>query len=124
MSQHPAPGRPGRPSGRGNPPRPGDPQSLGAALSQLFAIKGFAATKTDDALAAAWRTAAGDRIADRTTVTGITRGVLGVGVSNAALLNELVAFHKGSLLAAMKAQYPHLKLRDMKFRLRSDVTKS
>ena len=110
------------PAARG--PRPaakGDPQSLGAALSELFALKGYASTKGDAQLADAWRELAGPRIAERTAVLGVNRGVLQVGVASAAMLNELASFHKAKLVGGLKTKFPEMKLRDIKFRLRGDL---
>ena len=103
--------------------RPGDPQSLGAALSQLFAIKGFANTRTDADLTAAWNEIAGEKVAGLTAVLGVHRGVLQIGVASSAMLNELVAFHQQRLLDGLRQRYPALKLRDIKFRLRGDLTR-
>ncbi|HEX6985788.1 MAG TPA: DUF721 domain-containing protein [Planctomycetaceae bacterium] len=112
------------PAARG--PRPaakGDPQSLGAALSELFALKGYANAKGDAQLADAWKELAGQRIAERTAVLGVNRGVLQIGVASAALLGELASFHKPKLVDGLKERFPALKLRDIKFRLRGDLAK-
>lgn len=97
--------------------------SLGSALSQLFALKGYAADRGNAQLVEAWKALAGERIASRTAVLGVNRGVLQVGVSSAAMLGELASFHKDRLVADLKAKHPALKLRDIKFRLRGDLAK-
>ena len=116
-------GRPGPSAGRGPSPAIHTPSTLGAALSQLFTIKGFASTRTDAELSAAWRELAGDRVADKTAVGAVNRGVLNVSVANSALLNELSSFHKARLVEGLKARFPAMKLRDIKFRLRGDLAK-
>lgn len=98
-----------------------DNLALGFAISQLFALKGYANQKGDAQLAAAWKELAGERVASRTAVLGVNRGVLQVGVSSAALLGELASFHKARLVADLKSKFPALKLRDIKFRLRGDL---
>jgi Dna[CI] antecedent, DciA len=115
--------RAGKPSKRvaGKGGRPGDPQSIGTALSQLFALKGYASVKGDAQLAAGWKELAGERIAERTAVLGVNRGVLQVGVSSAAMLSELVSFHKPKLVEELRSRFPDFKLRDIKFRLRGDL---
>ena len=97
------------------------PSSLGLAISQLFQLKGYANSQTDAALTDTWRRIAGERIGSRSSVLGVTRNVMSIGVGSAALVNELVAFHKAQFLKAMQEAYPHLKLRDLKFRLKSDL---
>ena len=119
--------RDGKPSksvpGTGARPRPGDPQTLGTALSQLFALRGYAHAKGDAQLSEAWKDLAGERIAERTAVLGVNRGVLQVGVASAALLGELASFHRQRLVEDLKTRFPALKLRDIKFRLRGDLAK-
>lgn len=124
-------GRPGRkpsPSaaarGRAQTAQAQGLSSLGSALSQLFALKGYGNDKSDAQLADAWKAVAGERIADRTAVLGVNRGVLQIGVSSAAMLGELASFHKDRLAGDLKAKYPALKLRDIKFRLRGDLAKA
>lgn len=103
--------------------RPGDPQSLGAALSQLIALKGLANSRGDAQLAETWKNVAGERIADRTVVLGVHRGVLQIGVVSSAMMNELAAFHKGRLVEELKDKHAELKVKDIKFRLRGDLAK-
>ncbi|MBM4074458.1 MAG: DUF721 domain-containing protein [Planctomycetes bacterium] len=94
-----------------------DPQTLANALSQYIAIKGFARVQGDEELHAAWKTIAGDDLAKQTRPVQLTRGTLTVAVENAPLLNELVSFQSADLLTRLKAQFPHLKIRNLKFRL-------
>ncbi|MEZ6065000.1 MAG: hypothetical protein R3B90_04685 [Planctomycetaceae bacterium] len=48
----------------------------------------------------------------------IKSGALQIGVANSALLSELSAFHKVSLLEQLQTKYSHLRIRDIKFKLR------
>lgn len=100
-----------------------DSLALASAISQLFAIKGYASDRGNAQLVAAWKDLAGERIAERTAVLGVNRGVLQVGVSSAAMLGELASFHKDRLVDGLKTRYPALKLRGVKFRLRGDLAK-
>ncbi len=100
-----------------------DSLALASAISQLFAIKGYASDRGNAQLVAAWKELAGERIAERAAILGVNRGVLQVGVSSAAMLGELASFHKDRLVADLKSRYPALKLRDIKFRLRGDLAK-
>lgn len=75
-------------------------------------------------LAEAWNNAAGERIASRTKVMGLKAGVLEVGVANAALLNELASFHQLPLLKKMRTEYSEQTIRDLRFKLKSDLTQT
>lgn len=98
-----------------------DPQPLGVVLSQLFALRGYARVQGDRQLHAIWREVAGEKIAAQTKVAGLKNGVLQVGVSSSALLQELQSFHKFSLLDALERDHADLRIRDIKFRLRGDL---
>lgn len=111
------------PAATGGKRRPGDPQSLGSALSQLFALKGYANEKGNAQLADCWKEVAGEKVSSRTTVLGVHRGVLQVGVSSAAMMGELASFHRLRLIEELQTRYPDLKLKGIKFRLRGDLQK-
>lgn len=96
---------------------------MGAALSQLIALKGLANTRGDEQLTETWNTIAGERIAERTAVMGVHRGVLQIAVVSSAMMNELAAFHKGRLVNEFKENHAELKIKDIKFRLRGDLAK-
>src|SRR4051794_11151878 len=98
------------------------PQRLAQAVSELIAMRGWAQVQGHGQLVEAWRSIAGAKLAPATRVIGIRRGVLQVAVGNAPLLSELVAFHKSSLLEALRTQFPQLKVRDLKFVLKGDLS--
>jgi predicted nucleic acid-binding Zn ribbon protein len=100
-----------------------DPQPLSAAIAELIARRGFARMQGTSQLVAIWKQVVDERTAERTKVLGLKRGVLEVGVTNSALLNELVSFQKTGLLARLKAEHPEQKIKDIRFRLRSDLSK-
>jgi predicted nucleic acid-binding Zn ribbon protein len=95
------------------------PERLSQAVTELIALRGWAQLRGQARLAEAWRTAAGDSIAAATRVLGLRRGVLQVAVGNSPLLSELAAFHKASLLESLSRAFPELKVRDLKFVMRS-----
>ncbi len=97
----------------------GGPQPIGIAISELFALRGWARSTADDQLAEAWAAVAGEAVAKRTKVGRIQRGVLQISVDNSALLGELAGFLKHDLLAELNERQPELRLKDLKFRLRS-----
>ncbi|MFQ5730587.1 MAG: DUF721 domain-containing protein [Planctomycetaceae bacterium] len=92
------------------------PQPLAAALSELFAVRGFARVQGQARLADAWAEVAG-QWAGQTRATGVQRGVLQVAVNNAPLRSELEGFHKAELLAAVQHADPGLSICDIRFRL-------
>ena len=59
----------------------------------------------------------GAAVADRTRVGGVRHGVLAVTVAHPALLEELSAFRKPELLAALREKVPGLNLLDIRFRV-------
>ncbi len=100
-----------------------DPTPLSAALAELIARKGFARTQGVAQLAVVWREVSGEKIASMTKVISLQRGVFEVGVANSAMLSELNSFHRMTLLPKLQAKYPEHKIRDLKFKLRSDLQK-
>ncbi|QDU78302.1 hypothetical protein Pla110_00030 [Polystyrenella longa] len=99
------------------------PQSLSKVLNDLFALKGYARIQGNELLHKHWKEIAGEPLASQTRVLGIKRGVLQIGVSNAPLLSELVAFRLPQLLKQLQEEASELKVRDLKFILRGDITK-
>lgn len=97
----------------------GGPQPIGQALSELFALRGWARSAANDDLTEVWNDIAGKAIAERTRVGKIQRGILNIGVDNSALLSELAGFLKDDFLAQLNERRPELRLRDLRFRLRS-----
>ena len=57
-------------------------------------------------------------------IAGVKQGVLQIGVASSALLSELAAFHKQSLLDKLQSDHPHLQVRDIRFRLRGEISPS
>lgn len=97
------------------------PQHLSRALAELIARRGYARVGGDAQLQAVWGEVAGPLIARQTRAVAIRRGVLQVSVAHAPLLSELVAFHKESLLECLRNKHADLKIRDLKFKLDSNV---
>jgi predicted nucleic acid-binding Zn ribbon protein len=98
-----------------------EPQHVRNVISELIALKGLARVHGIEQLQQAWRTVAGDEIGRKSRVLELTRGVLNVGVNNSGLLNELAGFHKQSLLEQLQRQFAHLKIREIKFRLKTEL---
>ena len=94
-----------------------DPLPLSAALSELIALRGFARVRSDNELEAVWKKVAGPDLAKQTRPLAISRGTLTVSVENAPLLSELASFRSPELLQNLKQQAPHLKIKNLKFKL-------
>jgi len=109
------------PKERSRPYDTTEPDLLGAVISKLFATRGYGRMQSDRQLHTAWSEVAGEDLAGQTRVTGLKNGVLQIGVSNAAQLNELAAFRKQELLERLQAEHSHLRVRDLKFKLRGDL---
>lgn len=96
-----------------------EPLHVAKALTDLFALRGYARQRADRQLQEAWEAVAGADIAAETRAVAVSRGVLQVEVSNAPLLGELVGFHRTRLLKLLKEKHPDLRIRDLKFRLQT-----
>ena len=94
-----------------------DPLPLSAALSELIALRGFARVRSENELEAAWKKAAGPELSAQTKPLVVSRGVLSVAVENPALLSELASFRGPELLQSLKQIVPHLKIKNLKFKL-------
>ena len=100
------------------------PEHLAQAISRLIALRGLARVKGESQLQQTWNTVAGERIAGHTKALEIRRGVLHIGVANAPMLGELASFHKLTLLTKLQTEHPGLKIRDLKFKLKTDIKKA
>lgn len=100
------------------PRRRSGPAALGDVLSELFASRGYGRLRAVGALEAAWSEAVGEPAARQTRVSGLRHGVLTVTVAHSALLEELAAFRKAELLAALRRNEDLAgRLQDIRFRV-------
>lgn len=93
------------------------PQLLSAALAELIAARGFARKQGDAALQAAWQQAAGPHWSTMTRPGRIVRGVLQVTVTSPAAMSELVSFQSVEILQTLQQSAPHLRIKNLKFKL-------
>lgn len=94
------------------------PTTLKEAITELIAVRGLARVGANEELRAAWQEIAGTRISQHTRVIGVKRGVLEIGVTNPAMLSELVSFKKHELLQQYQEKYPKYKVSDLRFKLK------
>src|SRR5258708_39643944 len=79
---------------------------LSDILGGLFATRGFGRLRALKELEDAWNTAVGEPGCRQTRLGEVRRGVLNVTVAHPTLLEELVAFQKPMLLAALRRGAP------------------
>jgi hypothetical protein len=99
------------------------PEHLAQAVSRLIALRGLARVRGESQLQETWNAVAGEKIASYTKALEIRRGVLHIGVANAPMLGELASFHKVTLLTKLQTDHAELKIRDLKFKLKTDIKK-
>lgn len=100
------------------------PEHLAKALSRLITLRGLARVRGESQLQERWNKVAGERIANYTRALEIRRGVLHIGVGNAPMMAELASFHKLNLLKTLQSNHPDLKIKDLKFKLKTNIKKS
>jgi predicted nucleic acid-binding Zn ribbon protein len=90
---------------------------LGDILGELFAARGLGRLRARRELEEAWAAAVGEPACRQTRVGEVRRGILSVTVAHSALLEELAAFQKPALLAALRAAAPGAAIQDIRFRV-------
>jgi predicted nucleic acid-binding Zn ribbon protein len=98
-------------------PKQRGPKPLSDVLGELFAARGFARLRGQQELEAAWNAAVGAPGDRMTRVGEVRRGVLSVTVAHSTLLEELAAFQKPALLAALRRNAPGTVIHDIRFRV-------
>jgi len=93
------------------------PRPLGEVLGALFAARGYSRLRGVGELEAAWASAVGEAAGRQTRLGSIRHGVLSVTVAHSALLEELAAFRKPALLAALRRDAPGTLVHDIRFRV-------
>lgn len=93
----------------------GQPTRLGNVLNRLVRQKGIAEQSSQQALQELWKTSVDQRIADKTFVRKFRAGILEIGVSNGAILEELNSYLRHDLLIAVQKKHPDPKIESLKF---------
>ena len=98
-------------------PRGRGPRPLSEILNSLVAARGYGRLRGRAELEAAWEAAVGEMASRQTRIGGIRHGVLSVTVAHPALLEELAAFRKPDILAALRRTTPGAAIQDVRFRV-------
>ena len=93
------------------------PRALSEILGELFTVRGYGRSWVRQELEDAWNAAVGEPLCRQTQLGEVRRGVLNVTVSHPALLEELAAFRKSELLAALRSGAPGTAIHDIRFRV-------
>ena len=81
-----------------------------------MARRGYARQQSGAACIEAWRTAAGESLANFTRPGAIKRGVLEVVVANSTLMQEL-SFQKGEIVQRLTQLLPDETIKDLRFKV-------
>ena len=93
----------------------GRPVQLGQLLGNLVRKRGLAEQSSRSELEDIWRTSAGERVASKSYVKRLKNGVLEIGVTNGAILEELTCYLKHELLPAIQQKHPEPPITSLKF---------
>lgn len=93
------------------------PKPLADVLANLFAARGLGRMRGARELELAWAAAVGEPDCHQTRVGGLRQGVLTITVAHPALHEDLAAFRKPALLAALRRHAPALAVQDIRFRV-------
>ncbi len=91
------------------------PSRLSSLLTRLVRNKGLTERSSLQELDSLWKQSAGERIASRSRVRRLNRGVLEISVSNGAILEELICYLQHDLLTALQQQLPQQSVKSLKF---------
>src|ERR1700759_4321997 len=98
-------------------PKSGGPRPVSDVLGELFATRGYGRLGALKELEDAWNAAVGEPGCRQTRLGEVRRGVLNVTVAHSTLLEELAAFRKPALLAALRSRAPATTIHDLRFRV-------
>jgi hypothetical protein len=98
-------------------PKQSGPRAVSDILGELFATRGYGRLRAQKELEEAWDAAVGEPGCRQTRLGEVRRGILNVTVAHSTLLEELSAFRKPALLAALRQHAPATLIHDIRFRL-------
>jgi predicted nucleic acid-binding Zn ribbon protein len=92
------------------------PKKIADVLAQLITARGYGRIQADGEIHAAWQTAVGMPLARFTRPGRVRHGKLQITVTNSTIVQELT-FEKQRILAALQAEVPQARIRDLRFRI-------
>ena len=93
------------------------PKPVSDILGELFALRGLGRLRALKELEDAWNAAVGEPRCRQTRIGEVRRGILNVTVAHSTLLEELAAFQKPTILAALRQNAPGTVIHDIRFRV-------
>ena len=91
------------------------PRSAAELLPRALRSLGIPSARVTEKLRSAWSAACEETWRGRTLLRRLEGGVLEVGVSSAALRDELTNYHRGRLLTVLRAALPDVPLVAIRF---------
>lgn len=96
-----------------------EPVPISEALADYIAKRGIAHSSVNSRIQTVWDGICDERFRAVTSVIRLYRGVLEIGVSSAAILNELNSFHYANLLKELRDRCGHEMIRELRFQLKT-----
>lgn len=96
-----------------------EPVPLSEALLDYIAKRGIARSNGNTHIQSVWFEVCGERFRTATCILRLHRGILEIGVSTAAILNELNSFYYDTFLAEIHSRYGCELVRELRFLLKT-----
>lgn len=92
------------------------PKKIGDVIAQVVTTRGYGRVQSLEQFASAWQAAVGEVLARSSRCGQLKRGMLEIRAGNSIVVQELT-FQKQQILAALRAQLPDTKIRDLRIRV-------
>jgi hypothetical protein len=96
-------------------------KSLSDILCELITVRGYCQLFAREMLEYAWNKAIGESYYHQTQVGEMRHGILNITVAHPSLLEELAAFRKATLLAALQSSDLGIAIHDIQFQVGSII---
>lgn len=96
-----------------------EPVPISEALVDYIAKRGIARSSSNSRIQSVWAEICDERFRAVTSIIRLYRGVLEIGVSSAAILNELNSFHYDTFLKEFRDRCGHEMIRELRFQLKT-----
>lgn len=109
------------PQYRSRPYDTSEPGNINVILNELFQQRGYLRFDSNQQLQAIWDELTAEFATSKMQVKSLKNGVFEVNISNSALLYQLNSYYKNEILQTLQTHHKHLKVRDIKFRLKGSL---